>query len=287
MAVTSRGQRRPVLLAGETWITHSIHQKGFDSFTTTSYHDGALPLVAALRDGDFEVERLANHVAGAGFPTTLEELRRYSAVVLSDIGANTLLLHPDTFDRSIPRPDRLSAIREYVAEGGGLVMIGGYLSFQGIEAKGQWAGTAVEAALPVTIERHDDRVEAPQGVAPIMADGSHEITAGLPREWPVLLGYNRVRPRDDASVLVRVGDDPLIVAGQFGRGRSVAFTSDCGPHWCPPPFVAWDGYARIWRQLLGWVQGGPSADRPSSRRRVSGGPARRASARRARPAQLR
>jgi uncharacterized membrane protein len=24
-----------ILIAGESWVTHSIHQKGFDSFTTT------------------------------------------------------------------------------------------------------------------------------------------------------------------------------------------------------------------------------------------------------------
>jgi uncharacterized membrane protein len=54
---------------------------------------------------------------------------------------------------------------------------------------------------------------------------------------------------------VSVGDDPLIVAGSHGKGRSVAFTSDCGPHWCPPPFVAWEGYARMWQQLAEWVAG--------------------------------
>jgi uncharacterized membrane protein len=26
---------RKVLIAGDSWVTHSIHQKGFDSLTTT------------------------------------------------------------------------------------------------------------------------------------------------------------------------------------------------------------------------------------------------------------
>jgi len=55
--------------------------------------------------------------------------------------------------------------------------------------------------------------------------------------------------------VVGVGKDPLIVAGGYGRGRAAAFTSDCGPHWCPPPFVAWDGYDQMWQQLLAWVSG--------------------------------
>ena len=38
--------------------------------------------------------------------------------MLSDVGANTLLLHPDTFVRSVALPNRLHAIRDYVAAGG-------------------------------------------------------------------------------------------------------------------------------------------------------------------------
>jgi uncharacterized membrane protein len=244
-----------VLIAGESWVTHSLHQKGFDSFTTTSYHEGVGPLREALEAGGFTIDYLPNHLAAADFPGTVEALAPYAAVVLSDIGANTLLLHPDTFERSLPTPDRTAAIRDYVASGGGLVMVGGYLTFQGIEGRARWAGTPVEAALPVTMERGDDRVEVPAGVAPSVRLADHAIVTGLPGTWPDLLGYNRVHARVEAQVVATVGDDPLIVAGSHGRGRSAAFTSDCGPHWCPPPFLAWPGYARLWQQLIGWVAG--------------------------------
>jgi uncharacterized membrane protein len=245
-----------ILIAGESWITHSIHQKGFDAFTTTSYHEGVGPLRSALESAGFVVDYQPSHVAASAFPGTSAELERYAAVILSDIGANTLLLHPDTFDRSVPRPDRLVAIREYVAAGGGLVMIGGYLTFQGIDGRARWAGTPVEAALPVTMLPTDDRVESPSGVEPVVRLAEHPIVAGLPRRWPALLGYNRVLPRANAEVVVEVGEDPLIVAGVHGRGRGVAFTSDCGPHWCPPPFMEWEGYGTVWRQLVRWVAGG-------------------------------
>ena len=43
-----------VLIAGESWTTHSIHQKGFDSFTTTEYSEG----VRWLRDGRMGVSFL-------------------------------------------------------------------------------------------------------------------------------------------------------------------------------------------------------------------------------------
>ena len=249
------GSRR-VLIAGESWVTHSIHQKGFDSFTTTSYHEGVGPLRAALQAGGFQVDYQPSHIAARDFPATAAELAGYGAVILSDIGTNTLLLHPDTFERSEPRPDRLAAIAEYVANGGGLVMVGGYLTFQGIDGKARWAGTPVEGALPVTIQPTDDRVEAPAGVEPTVQAPDHPIASGLPGRWPALLGYNRVTVKPGATLVVAAGDDPLIVAGTHGRGRGVAFTSDCGPHWCPPPFLAWDGYATIWQQLVGWACGG-------------------------------
>jgi uncharacterized membrane protein len=242
-----------VLIAGESWVTHSIHQKGFDSFTTTSYHEGVGPLRDALADGGYAIDYLPNHLAAAQFPASADELGRYGAVILSDIGANTLQLHPDTFDRSVPHADRLQVVRDYVAAGGGLIMVGGYLSFQGIDARARYAGTPIEEALPVSLERADDRVETPGGATPSVRLPDHPIVAGLGGVWPQLLGYNRVQAKPGADLVVLVGPDPLIVAGRFEQGHSAVFTSDCGPHWCPPPFVDWVGYPSLWRQLVAWV----------------------------------
>lgn len=243
-----------VLIAGESWVTHSIHTKGFDSFTTTEYNEGVRWLRAALEQGSWDVTFLPNHVAARDFPQTPADLAAYDAVILSDIGANTLLLHPDTFVRSQPMANRLVSIRDYVKNGGGLIMVGGYLTFQGIEAKGKWAASPVEEALPVTLHQHDDRVEAPEGVEPKVAMAGHAILKSVPQgRWPSLLGYNQVKPRPGAEVLVTVGNDPLVAAGTFGKGRSAVFTSDCGPHWAPPPFCDWAGYAPLFNGITNWV----------------------------------
>ena len=244
-----------ILIAGESWTVHSIHQKGFDSFTTTEYAEGVRWLKAALEKGGWDVTFQPSHVAARDFPFTPEGLAAYDVVLLSDIGANTLLLHPETFTKSRVLPNRLVSIRDYVANGGGLVMVGGYLTFQGIDAKGQYAGSPIEDALPVTIERGDDRVEAPQGIEPVVINAAHPIVAGLEATWPILLGYNRIAAKAGTSLVASVGNDPLIVAGDFGKGRSVAFASDCGPHWAPPPFVDWAGYDRLWTQLCDWAAG--------------------------------
>lgn len=242
-----------VLIAGESWTTHSIHQKGFDSFTTTEYNEGVAWLRAALEANGWSVDFQPSHIAARDFPQTAEALSAYACVMLSDIGANTLLLHPNTFTKSQVLPNRLHAIRDYVANGGGLVMIGGYLTFQGIDAKGQYAGTAVEEALPVTLMRADDRVESPQGVRPLVSDAGHPMLRDVSGDWPVLLGYNRITPKAGSNLVATVGADPLIVAGSFGKGRSVAFSSDCGPHWAPPPFVEWSGYAPLWNGIAEWT----------------------------------
>ena len=246
---------RRVLLAGESWIMHTIHQKGFDAFTTTAYGEGHGWLLAALTDGGCHVEHLPNHLANDRFPLTVDALRPYDVVILSDIGANTLLLSSDTFVKSLVRPNRLQSLHDYVHQGGGLVMVGGYLTFQGIDAKARYAGSPVETALPVVISPHDDRVEVPEGVVPRVTNPDHPIVAGLPQEWPPLLGYNRLSARPEAEVAAVVGPDPLIAAWSHGAGRAVAFASDCGPHWAPPGFVEWEGYSRLWRQIVTWAAG--------------------------------
>ena len=176
-----------ILIAGESWETLSFHQKGFDVFTTTFYYEGVGPLQAALEGAGHAVDYMPSHIAATKFPIDLVGLHAFHVVILSDIGTNTLLLHPDTFERSRRMPNRLALLRDYVAAGGGLIMVGGYMTFQGIDAKARYAGTPVEAALPVTLLTQDDRVEVPEGAVP-RVHTAHPIVAEIDGEWPQLLG---------------------------------------------------------------------------------------------------
>jgi uncharacterized membrane protein len=99
----------------------------------------------------------------------------------------------------------------------------------------------------------DDRVELPEGMAPTVSEADHPLAAGLPATWPEILGYNRLTARPEAATVVMAGRDPLLVSWDFGQGRSVAFASDCGPHWAPPAFVEWAGYATLWQNMANWV----------------------------------
>jgi uncharacterized membrane protein len=46
------------------------------------------------------------------------------------------------------------------------------------------------------------------------------------------------------------------VLGGHGKGRTAAWTSDIGPHWLSPAFCAWEGYGRLWKNVLGWLAQG-------------------------------
>ncbi|HLH51477.1 MAG TPA: glutamine amidotransferase, partial [Roseiarcus sp.] len=155
-------RKRKILLAGESWVSAATHIKGFDQFSTVTYHLGAEPLVSALSDSPFELRYLPAHEAQRDFPLTLESLSAYEALILSDIGADTLLLHPDTWIHGQRTPNRLRLIKSYVEAGGGLMMVGGYYSFQGIHGGARYHGTPVEEVLPVEILAYDDRIEVPE-----------------------------------------------------------------------------------------------------------------------------
>ena len=80
----------------------------------------------------------------------------------------------------------------------------------------------------------------------------------------MLFGVNEVQAKrnDNVEVLAKLPDEegghPLLVTGTYGSGRSVAWTSDIGPHWLPDSFSSWKGYARLWLNILQWVTTAPN-----------------------------
>lgn len=243
---------KKVLLAGESWMSYTTHVKGFDSFYTSVYETGEKWLVNALKNGGYEVTFLPNHIAMEEFPYTVEELKEYDCVILSDIGANTLLLPTATFTHSIKKPNRAKVIRDYVLDGGSLLMIGGYLTFSGVDAKGKWHDTAVQEVLPVEVLTVDDRIEHCEGVRPVTVK-SHEALQGIEEEWPEVLGYNKTIAKEEAEVVAKVGEDPFIAFGTYGKGKSGVFTTDCAPHWAPKEFCEWKYYDKVWQGIVGWL----------------------------------
>ncbi|WGH79607.1 glutamine amidotransferase [Jannaschia ovalis] len=247
-----------LLLVGESWVSSASHFKGFDQFGSVTFHTGADRFVDGMGRAGIEVTYMKAHEAAEGFPYRQEDLDAYDVLMLSDIGANTLLLPPDVWLRGERVPNRLTMIEAWVKGGGGLIMIGGYMTFQGIDGRGRWHRTPVERALPVTCLPHDDRVEIPEGAVPEVVDARHPILAGVPSDWPYLLGVNELTPKaEDTDVVLRLpeaqGGLPLLVTGAHGEGRTLAWASDMSEHWLPKPFLDWPGYDALFGNMVKWA----------------------------------
>lgn len=245
-----------VLVVGESWIKHTIHMKGFDQFHSTEYEEGAAVFLESLNGLGHNVTYIRAHEVSARFPTTIDELQGFDVVVISDIGSNSFLLPDETFLHSVRSPNRLSLVAEYVERGGGLVMIGGYLSFTGIDAKARYGMSPLSKVLPVTMLPYDDRIEMSEGVEVNVCLPGHPVLGGTPDQWPPLLGYNRLIAKPDSDVVAAAGDDPMLVTGSYGAGRAVAFASDLAPHWAPQEFMTWPHYAELWNSILSWASTG-------------------------------
>lgn len=242
-----------VLLVGESWLSISTHYKGFNNFVSGVYETGLKWFNAAMEKHEIELTHMPAHEAANDFPFTIEELD-YDVIILSDIGADSFLLHPKTWVHGERTPNRLKIIKDYVEKGGGLIMVGGYMSFQGINGAAMYQRTPIAEVLPVKMLATDDRCERPEGVIPKKVM-DHTITEGLTDNWPHLLGYQYVEPKDTAQVLAVVDNDPLLIIGGHGKGRTVAYTTDIGPHWCPKEFAEWEGYGTLWKNMIMWASG--------------------------------
>ncbi|MEH7382955.1 glutamine amidotransferase [Bacillus sp. JJ1533] len=241
-----------LLFIGESWVVHMIHTKGYDSFTSTKYEEGATYLLECLKEEGIEVTYMPSHEIQFKFPQTIDELLKYDGIVISDVGANTFLLQNKTFYQMEIIPNSLKLIRDFVKQGGGLLMIGGYLSFSGIEGKANYQNSPLTEVLPVELLDNDDRVEVPEGFSPVTSQ-KHPITEEF-EEWPKLLGYNKFKAKENTLELLSYDNDPILVLGKYFDGKTAAFASDCSPHWGSLEFLNWENYSKFWANLVYYLK---------------------------------
>ena len=242
-----------VLLAGESWITEEGHTKGFTHVTLCRYEEPGIPFVKTLEKLGMEVTHIPNHLAQKYFPETVEGLKQYDVVILSDITSDTLLLDPDMMFNCHIHGNRLQAIREYVRQGGGFVMIGGYMSFAGINCCARYNMTPLRDVIPVKIMNYDDRQDTPEGVSPTIVKPDHPILEGVHEPWPRYLGYNYIEEKPGTDVLVTIRDSVGLACAPYGEGRAVATAFDALPHWALPEVLSWECYDRLWKNIIDWA----------------------------------
>jgi uncharacterized membrane protein len=244
-----------VLLIGSTAVIVTEFITGYDVDRVANYSDDAKYFINAMSNYEnICVFHIANHLVNKEFPISEVELSQYDIVILTDCGRNNLEMYPEVNVIPMGR-DRLGLIANYVYEGGSLIMAGGWKSFQGFKASANYAGSKIEEILPVKLQPFDDRVEATEGISPKIIDSEHPIFAGIPNNWPRYLGYNKLVPKEGASVIATIGnDDPFIAFWTYGKGSTMAFSSGIAPHW-GVEFVKWQFYKVFWKQAIMWLCG--------------------------------
>jgi len=125
------------------------------------------------------------------------------------------------------------------------LMIGGWASFGG--PHGSYFGSRIAELLPVEIGAQDDRTNTPLGTVLVARREHHAAIASIHDQEPcVVVGYNGVRQRDGATVLVeghrlqvdadlrprlKKSPTPVLSVWQRGAGRVGALAPDVMPHW--------------------------------------------------------
>jgi uncharacterized membrane protein len=190
-------------------------------------NDAARYLAGSLKAAGLRFDYLPSNA-----PFTRASRKKYRAYILSD--------YPKRFLTAAGA----ERIARDVRAGAGLLMIGGWGTFTGVD--GLYGTTALADALPVRCLPRDDRRQgaAAYRIAPgpdVKLFPKFDLTSA-----PSLAGYNKTLLKPGASAVWNVetlaftggntrakvaASDPLLALGRYGAGRVAAYCSDLAPHW--------------------------------------------------------
>jgi uncharacterized membrane protein len=171
--------------------------------------------------------------------------------------------------------DYLENIRSYVEGGGGLAMLGGEQSF----TSGGYYGTPVAAALPVDLYGPFDSgpILDSQKFSPVLtsAGQQHPVTSLRYSATDNLAAWKALPPLDGVNLIAGAKSDatvlathpklktksgkpmPVIVAGDYGKGRSLVFTTDTlwkyGFVAASRPGDNGRHYTKLWESSIRWL----------------------------------
>jgi len=191
----------------------------------------------------------------------LEELKNFDVVFFDDFS-----------HRAYFNPVYLERVKDFVRDGGGLAMLGGFRSFD----SGGYAESALKDVLPVELD-NKGRYQTQATVRPVLtASGKvHPITRLLPdpkaneEAWAKMLSLadlNQVRGARGETLLSASGDgaatgSPLLTIGRFGKGRTLALMTDDVWRW---NFIAVgnretpQNHLKLIRQAVRWLAQEPA-----------------------------
>ncbi len=168
---------------------------------------------------------------------------KYSVVVLANVQADHL------------GAGILNSLKAFVENGGGLVVLGGFAAY----ASGGYAGTPLEAMLPVSLAGTECGYGAQAGTGALLnrpAESDWPTHVNFEAK-PLAYYFHTLVPKSDARVQLRVGQQPAIVSGTFGKGRVVACSlmANGDPAAGALPFWDWKEWPGLLAQVLTWSAG--------------------------------
>jgi uncharacterized membrane protein len=245
-----------VFYCGDEVMLITTYVKGMNAWTDGVVHDESFHLREALeKDPEIEITHVPTHRVQREFPMP-DDIMKYDVVIFSDVGSDTVIMYEDRFLHCPMGKDRLTGLKKFVENGGGLAGVGGWMSFGGMFGMAKWHNTPLEEILPVTCYPYDDRVEISEGMTPTLVDKNHPFFKGI--DWskaPVMFsGYNEVKIKPESTLLAEYNGDPIIVSGKYGKGRTMVLASDPAPHW-GRGMVEWKDYDKFWLNVVRWLAG--------------------------------
>jgi len=191
-----------------------------------------------------------------GLPAAREHYAKFDVVILGDIAR-------EEFSGL-----QLDYLKEFVADGGALIALGGYHAF----GPGGYADGPVADLLPVTMGgERDGHVEEPFVPVLTPAGRQHPIFEGTkalfesPDERTALDGANRLTGAKPGAQVLAVHDTeraggrpmPVVAVQDYSAGRTMALAADTTWKWRFQIEAAGldSPYCRFWRQALRWLAG--------------------------------
>ena len=153
---------------------------------------------------------------------------------------------------NVPRLPKAATDRleSFVKRGGGLLVFGGPWSL----GKGEVAGSAFEPALPIIITGPWDMAKAKSRNVTVTQPSP--FTADLHWDLKPLVYYcQRTTARPGSATLLESAGVPLLVTGQYGKGRVAVFA---GTYLGAPAadevfFYEWTDYPILLSRVLQWL----------------------------------
>ena len=198
------------------------------------------------------------------FPESADALRTKKVVVLGNVPTSAFARQgPRNAMKPVPgRSDQW--LVDYVANGGGLFVLGGSFSFDletttALDAK-QLANTFKDSALAkiLPVELTDKTMtlaeqNKPLELAPV---GTHPILKGLDfKDKPVTLFYHPLAAKKDATVVLSANGQPVMIVGTHGKGRIVVLlaTLHGEPDKGTTPYWEWKSWPLLVRNTVEWL----------------------------------